>query len=148
MNVIMKKLSFLSVSGIFVLFAMIISCNSQPTQSENSNQEVSFQEKAAVVTVYYFHGERRCVTCKAVGKVSKETIAENFGNNPNVIFKDINIEEAENNEIKDKLEMSGSGLFIYDGNEKVDLTAVAFQKAVSSPEELSEKIIASVKDML
>ena len=100
------------------------------------------------MTVYYFHGDRRCTTCKAVGKVSEETIAENFGDNPNVIFKDVNIDEPENNEIKDKLEMSGSGLFVFDGKTKVDLTAVAFQKAVSSPGELSEKIVKSVNDML
>jgi hypothetical protein len=144
----MKKLSFLAASGIFMLFIMIMSCNSQSTQSENSNEKASLQENATVVTVYYFHGDRRCATCKAVGKVSKETIAENFGDNPNVIYKDVNIDEAENNEIKDKLEMSGSGLFVYDGKEKVDLTAAAFQKAVSSPEDLAEKIVTSVKDML
>ena len=144
----MKKLSFLATSGIFMLFVMIASCNSQTTQSEVKNDEASLQDKASVVTVYYFHGDRRCATCKAVGKVSEETIAEKFGDNPNVIFKDVNIDEAENIEIKDKLEMSGSGLFIYDGKKKVDLTAIAFQKAVSSPEELTEKIVASVNDML
>lgn len=144
----MKKLSFLATSGIFMLFIMIMSCNSQSSQSENENAKASLQEKETVVTVYYFHGDRRCTTCKAVGTVSKETIAENFGDNPNVIYKDVNIDEPENNEIKDKLEMSGSGLFVYDGKEKVDLTAAAFQKAVSSPEDLSEKIVTSVKDML
>ena len=144
----MKKLSFLATFSCLMLFVIIASCNSQATQSESNNDEASLQDKASVVTVYYFHGDRRCATCKAVGKVSEETIAKNFGENPNVIFKDINIDEAENNEIKDRLEMSGSGLFIYDGNKKIDLTATAFQKAVSNPEELSEKIIASVNDML
>ena len=144
----MKKLSFLAASGIFMLFVMIMSCNSQSSHSENENAKASLQEKETVVTVYYFHGDRRCTTCKAVGTVSKETIAENFGDNPNVIYKDVNIDEPENNEIKDRLEMSGSGLFVYDGKEKVDLTAAAFQKAVSSPEDLSEKIVTSVKEML
>lgn len=143
----MKNLSILTTSGIFILFFMI-SCNSQTAQSETGHAESSLQEKASVVTVYYFHGDRRCATCKAVGKVSKETIADNFGDDPQVVFKDVNIDEAENNEIKDKLEMSGSGLFIYDGKHKIDLTATAFQKAVSNPEELSEKIISSVKELL
>ncbi|MEE4255613.1 MAG: nitrophenyl compound nitroreductase subunit ArsF family protein [Bacteroidales bacterium] len=144
----MKKLSFLATSVVFMLFIMIMSCNSQSAQTEKNNTKSSLQENSTTVTVYYFHGDRRCTTCKAVGKVSKETIAENFADNSNVIFKDVNIEEPENNEIKDKLEMSGSGLFIYDGKTKVDLTAIAFQKAVSNPEELSEKIVSSVKDML
>jgi len=144
----MKKLSFLATSIIFMLSFTIMSCNSQSAQSEKSNTKASLQEKATTVTIYYFHGDRRCTTCKAVGKVSKETIAENFGDNANVIFSDVNIDDPDNNEIKDKLEMSGSGLFIFDGKTKVDLTAIAFQKAVSSPEELSEKIVSSVKDML
>ncbi len=144
----MKKLSFLAASGIFMLFIMIMSCNSQSSHSENENAKASLQEKETVVTVYYFHGDRRCATCKAVGKVSIETIAENFGDNPNVVYIDVNIDEPANNEIKDRLEMSGSGLFVYDGKEKADLTAAAFQKAVSSPEDLSEKIVTSVKGML
>ena len=144
----MKKLSFLATSFIFMLFVMIMSCNSQTAQSEKSNSKIVLQEEATIVTIYYFHGDRRCPTCKAVGHVSKETIAENFSNNPNVVFKDINIEEAENNEIKDKLEMSGSGLFVYDGKDKIDLTAIAFQKAVSSPDKLSEKLIDTVNEML
>ena len=88
------------------------------------------QDGQNVVTVYYFHGDRRCTTCKAVGSVSKETVTSNFAEDARVIYKDVNIDEVENNEIKDKLEMSGSGLFIYDGTKKMDLTAVAFQKAV------------------
>jgi hypothetical protein len=145
----MKKLSFLVTTGFFMLFVMIVSCNSQSSQSNNINGEAaSIKENPTVVTVYYFHGDRRCTTCKAVGKVSQETITENFADNPNVVFMDVNIDDAENNEIKDKLEMSGSGLFIYDGMTKVDLTALAFQKAVSSPGELSEKIVITVKEML
>lgn len=145
----MKKLFILSGTVLFILMFSITSCNSQTNsdKAETSKVQVS-QNDNAVVTVYYFHGERRCTTCKAVGSVSKETIAESFSDNERVIFKDVNIDEPENNEIKDKLEMSGSGLFIYDGNTKKDLTAIAFQKAVSSPEDLSEKIIETVNELL
>jgi len=130
-----------------MMLVSITSCNSQNDSDKAVSSEVQSDENS-VVTVYYFHGDRRCTTCKAVGSVSKETVAENFSDNKRVIFKDVNIEESENNEIKDKLEMSGSGLFIYDGNEKKDLTAIAFQKAVSSPEDLSAKIIETVNEML
>jgi len=145
----MKKLFILSGAVVFLLMFSITSCNSQ-TNSDNSERSdvEAFQDESAVVTVYYFHGDRRCTTCKAVGSVSKETIAENFSDNTRVIFKDVNIEDVENNEIKDKLEMSGSGLFIYDGKTKKDLTAIAFQKAVSSPEDLSAKIIETVNELL
>src|SRR5210317_1807909 len=115
----MKKLFILSSSVLFMLMFSITSCNSQTNPDNPGRSEVAAsQDEGAVVTVYYFHGDRRCTTCKAVGSVSKETIEENFSDNTRVIFKDVNIEESENNEIKDRLEMSGSGLFIYDGKTK------------------------------
>ncbi len=127
---------------------MFTSCNSQTSPSENSETEAAIQQETATVTVYYFHGDRRCTTCKAVGSVSQQTIADEYSENPNVAFIDINIDEAENNEIKDKFELSGSGLFVYDGSTKEDLTVFAFQKAVDSPKELSKKIVRTVNKML
>lgn len=145
----MKKLLIITASAIFFLGLTIMSCNSQNNPGNDVGSEAAIQqEEGKTVTVYYFHGDRRCTTCKAVGSVSKETVAENFADIPNVVFKDINIDEAENNEIKDKLEMSGSGLFVFDGEVKKDLTAIAFQKAVSSPEDLSEKIIDTINELL
>ena len=143
----MKTLTSILTASMMLLLFTVSACSSQSSSDENNNAIVDQQDES-IVTVYYFHGDRRCTTCKAVGSVSKETIAENFSDNPRVIFEDINIEETENNEIKDKLEMSGSGLFVFDGSKKVDLTAIAFQKAVSSPEELSEKLIKTVNEML
>lgn len=143
----MKKLSVFVTSSLILLFAVFTSCNSQTSQSENTQSAQLDGQETATVTVYYFHGDRRCATCKAVGSVSKQTVADAFGDNPNVVFKDLNIDEAENNELKDKFELSGSGLFVFDGKKKEDLTAFAFQKAVSSPEELTDKIVLTVKEM-
>jgi len=144
----MKNLSILTASCLFLLLAVFTSCNSQTSQSAQDAAEMSAQNENNTVTVYYFHGDRRCATCKAVGSVSKQAVAEAFAENSNVVFKDLNIDEAENNELKDKFELSGSGLFVFDGKEKEDLTVFAFQKAVDSPEELTEKIVVTVKDML
>jgi hypothetical protein len=145
----MKKLIIFTASCTFLMLAVFTSCNSQTSDEKNQKSEVQAnQQDNQMVTVYYFHGDRRCTTCKAVGSVSKETVAEHFGDNPNVTYKDVNIDEVENNEIKERLEMSGSGLFIYNGEKKEDLTAVGFQKAVSSPEEFSEKIVLAVNELL
>lgn len=144
----MKKLSFLLTASFLMMFIVISSCNSQQAKS-NTDQATEMQETDhQTVTVYYFHGERKCETCKAVGRVSKRTIEENFAEDQYVVFKDINIEAPENNEIKDQFELSGSGLFLYNGKTKIDLTAFAFQKAVGKPDELSDKIISTVKDLL
>jgi hypothetical protein len=145
----MKKAIIFSGSCLIMLLAMFTSCNSQTSSSSEEQAAVQSNSKdTKTITVYYFHGDRRCTTCKAVGSVSQETVEDIFADNSMVVFKDINIEESENNELKDKFELSGSGLFIYDGETKVDLTAFAFQKAVNSPKELTEKIILTVNDML
>jgi predicted metallo-beta-lactamase superfamily hydrolase len=145
----MKKAIVFTSSCLILLLAVFTSCNSQTSNTAEDQSAVqSAAQSDNIVTVYYYHGERRCATCKAVGSVSEETVKDVYGDNPNVVFKDINIEEAKNNELKDKFELSGSGLFVYNGKEKVDLTAFAFQKAVSSPKELTEKIILTVSEML
>ena len=143
----MKNLTTIITAGLFLLLAVITSCNSQSVKTENEQSQDIQQAGEKTVTVYYFHGDRRCTTCKAVGKVSKETVADVFKDNESVVFKDINIEDPENNELKDQFELSGSGLFIYNGVKKVDLTAFAFQKAVNSPKELGEKIIITVGEL-
>ena len=144
----MKKLSVFTASCLFLLFTVFTSCSSQTSQSEQNLSVHSDQQESATVTVYYFHGDRRCATCKAVGSVSKQAVAKAFSENSNVVFKDLNIDESENNELKDKFELSGSGLFVFDGNKKEDLTVFAFKNAVENPEELTEKIILTVKEML
>lgn len=143
----MKNLTTIITAGLFLVLAVITSCNSQTVKTESEQSQDIQQAEKKTVTVYYFHGDRRCTTCKAVGKVSKETVADVFKDNESVVFKDINIEDPENNELKDQFELSGSGLFIYNGVKKVDLTAFAFQKAVNSPKELGEKIIITVGEL-
>lgn len=149
MKTIKMKNNLILLSTICLLMTvMISSCNSQTTNADNKASSEVQNTDNKTVTVYYFHGDRRCTTCKAVGKVSKETIDEAFQGNASVIFMDINIDEPENNEIKDRFELSGSGLFVYDGTKKIDLTAFAFQKAVDSPDELTKKLQATVEDLL
>ena len=144
----MKNISILLSISLMMALAFGTSCNSQTSQSDQQTATETVGQEENTVTVYYFHGDRRCTTCKAVGSVSKQTIADAFEGNANVIFKDLNIDDPANNELKDKFELSGSGLFVYNEVEKKDLTVLAFQKAVNSPEELKEEIIVTVKEML
>jgi len=146
----MKKTLVFTTSCLFLLFAVFTSCNSQTSNKSNDDASAvqTASQESTTVTVYYFHGDRRCATCKAVGSVSKETVEDVFGDNSKVLFKDINIDDPENNEFKDKFEVSGSGLFIYNGETTKDLTVLAFRKAASSPKELTEAIILAVNEML
>ena len=146
----MKKTLVFTTSCLFLLFAVFTSCNSQTSDKSNDDASAvqTASQESTTVYVYYFHGDRRCATCKAVGSVSKETVEDVFGDNSKVLFVDKNIDDPENKEFKDKFEVSGSGLFIYDGENIEDLTALAFQKAANHPKELTEAIILAVNEML
>ena len=81
----MKREFIMSALIVLTMFTGLMSCSSQTAsdQANTASDGITVNDKD-VVSVYYFHGERRCTTCKAVGKVSKKTIEENFADNPNV----------------------------------------------------------------
>ena len=71
---------------LVVLFssALMISVVSSFAQETNLVEKKAVELEIAKVEVYYFHGTRRCETCKAVGKVSKELVEYKYGDNENV----------------------------------------------------------------
>lgn len=99
-------------------------------------------EKAGV---YYFHGDRKCKTCKTVGKKAKE-VAEKM----NVQFFDINLDKDENKAIAKKFQASGSSLYIkHNKSGKIeDLTTFAFRTALNDTQAYVEKLEATLKSEL
>ena len=63
--------------------------------------------QADKVEALYFHATRRCATCEAVEKVTKETISKNYKGK--VEFVSINREEAVNKEMVEKYKVNGQG---------------------------------------
>jgi hypothetical protein len=137
------KFSLLVVS----LFAVVISCK-QPSSELKTSEKVDSTKVAtsniAKVTVYYFHGDRRCKTCIAVGDVAQKTVNEQFKGNSDVIFSEINIDKPENEKIAEKYQVSGSSLMIDVKGKVEDLTEFAFENAVNKPELLTKKIVEVV----
>ena len=136
----MKKI-FLIISAL----AMIFSIQSCKNSNNNKEETVEFKEK---ITIVYFHGERRCKTCVAVGDVAKLTYEENFKDNKDIAFKEINIDEKANVEIAEKYEIAGSALLIIVDGKAEDITGMAFQNALSNPNVLEERIIEIVNSGL
>lgn len=132
---------------LVLLFAFnAIACSN--AQSNNNSSSDDSTVKTKKVEVYYFHGTRRCVTCIAVGEVSSELIKSKYGNNPNVKFIEINIDEPGNEELVEKFQVSGSGLHVYNGKDIEDITAFAFQYARTNPDKLKDKLIELInKDL-
>ena len=139
----MKKLLILLFS-IELIFSLG-SCNAQESQkAEKSDQKSTINN----VQVYYFHGTRRCATCIAVGEVASELVKDKYENNPNVEFIEINIDESGNEELAEKFQVSGSGLYIYDGENIENITAYAFQYARTKPDKLKNKLIELINKNL
>lgn len=98
------------------------------------------------ITAYYFHATRRCATCQAVEKVSRETIAEKHKDE--VKFVSVNREQDENRALVEKYKVGGQSLLLVRGDQVVDLTSTAFMYARTKPEKLEEKLSSTIKSML
>lgn len=132
------KLLFIAVLAL----SMNSSCSAQTNEKENSTQVA----KAEKVEVLYFHYTRRCVTCNAIESVSKEAIAEMYGDK--VSFAEYNLEEMDG-EIKGKeLEVSGQTLLIVADNTKINITNEGFLNARSNPEKLKQIIKEHIDKLL
>jgi uncharacterized lipoprotein NlpE involved in copper resistance len=134
----MKKSLFLLTVLICLSF---IGCKNKTEQKEATE----LKEK---ITVAYFHGERRCETCIAVGNIAKLTVEENYKDNKDVAFKDINIDLDENEALAEKYEIAGSALLIIVDGKAEDITGFAFKNALTQQELLKDKIKGIVNKSL
>lgn len=131
----MKKLISITLFSI-LLFSCGGKTENKPTETGTQEQEQVNTAGASTVNVYYFHGKQRCKTCIAIENVTKNTIADNYKDNPKVKFVEINIDEDKNKEIVEKYEIAFSSLLIAKGEDYTDLTEQAFANAVNSPDVL------------
>lgn len=129
-----------------LLAVLMVSCgggrteNKQETAEETAPEQTLATADASTVNVYYFHGKQRCKTCLAIEDVTKKAIADNYKDNPQVRFIEINIDEDKNKDIVEKYEIAFSSLLIVKGEDYTDLTEQAFANAVNSPDALTNLI--------
>lgn len=134
-----KLVTIFMAVGALLLFA------SSASAQTDQNQAALIEKQAAKVQVYYFHGDHRCETCKAVGKVSKDLVDNQYGDNENVEFIEINYDEKGNEALVEKFEVTSSGLYVYNQKKVLNLTTHAFQYAKTDPDKL-EKILKAIID--
>jgi len=115
-------------------------CCSKAVSTSSCAQNTSNNE----VTAYYFHATRRCATCEAVEKVTKEALKEYYGDK--ISFQSINRED--NEEMVKKFNISAQSLLIVKGTEVVNLTNDAFLNARTNPDKLKSKIKDTVDKMI
>jgi len=121
---------------VFVIVSMnlLLSCTSQNNGKQKDQSASSDME----LSVYYFHFERRCATCKAVESVTSEALSEMYGGS--VPFISVNLDDEEGKETASKIGVSGQSLLIVKGDERVDLTAEAFMNATTRPDDLKKML--------
>jgi hypothetical protein len=132
------KLLFISLMAL----SMNISCSAQ-TDNKNDYPRIS---NAGKVEVYYFHYTRRCITCQSVENVSREAVAELYGDK--VVFSDFNLEEENGRQKGELLGVSGQTLLIVSGDTKINITNEGFMNARSNPDKLKQIIKEKIDPLL
>ena len=141
----------------FILFGIVAfllaSCAPKADESKTVQEKDSL--KTAPVSVFYFHGERRCPSCIAIEDETKKVLAENFDpqvKSGTISFSDINVDLEENAAIAEKYQIAGSALLIIktkDGKEEIaDLTGDGFKLARNMPNMFHEKLKTAIDNFL
>ncbi len=136
------------MKSLLVLIALLCMLPAAPSSPQLTAQQKSVKAaKKADLIVYYFHTSRRCKTCLSIERVAKNVVKEQYGKDKTVVFRALNIEEEENAALAEKYEVAGSSLLVCRGDKTEDLTAKAFQYALSDPGKLQTLLIATVDRM-
>lgn len=104
---------------------------------------------ADVVTVYYFHGNQRCMTCNRIEELTKETVNGAFAEevaNGKVVVRSVNIEAPENEHFIKDFQLSTRSVVMQkdDDFEKFD----AVWTLIREPEKFTEYIRDGLRNML
>lgn len=94
----------------------------------------------STVYVYYFHGKQRCKTCIAVQTFAQEAVGQMYGDNQNVQFMEVLIDEAANKELVEKYGVAWSSLIVAKGDSHIDITQNAFANPAGVKEMLKSEI--------
>ena len=113
----------LSMSMFAFMAFMFAACNTEAQQ----NKPVVSPNKPTI-EVIQFHSEYRCVSCLAIEKFTKKTLADHF---PAIPFTLVNADDKKNAKKAELFEATGTALFLYNPStgRKKDLTEFAFMKA-------------------
>ena len=142
----MEKLAIILVAAFCLVSCGIDSGNSKQNTESTAAVETVQQPAADKVSVLYFHGKQRCITCRAIEKCAREVVA---GMSPaQVEMRVIDISDDANSEIVEKYEVAWSSLILERGEQSTDLTDMAFRYAKNNPEEFNTLLKGEITKML
>ena len=145
---------------ITLLAALCMACGQATDKSQAADTKAASQTASTPaaaqpdgVEVMSFHAKRRCATCVAIEKLTREVVAESFAQQVSdgklrLRVIDITQDEA----TAERYEVTWSSLLLCrrDGErEQVnDLTRFAFAKARTAPDEFKERLKNEIEKML
>ena len=97
-------------------------------------QEESVPLEKDEVKVYYFHNERRCATCMAVEKVTKEIVKDLYKGKVDYIVYNLDGERGKTAALK--LGIAMQSVLVVKGDKIINLTTDSFRFARNKPEKL------------
>jgi hypothetical protein len=130
-----------------LMFVPVVACNSQQVNKQAESSDSSSDK----IEAYYFHFTARCVTCNTIEAKAKENLETLYPNQYKqglITFQSLNLDEARNKPIADRLGVSGQALLFVKGDKKVNLTNEGFLYAVAKPEKFREIINEKVEGLL
>lgn len=141
---IKKMLIYLA---ILLMPIAMMNCKKDEKQVNIDSVETQVSDKSKV-KIYYFHGKQRCKTCVTIQKVAEEAFRENFAENNEVVFIEVDFSDKANTALADKYEISFSSLIIATATDHIDLTELAFSNALSNPDLLKQTVIDNTNKYL
>ncbi|MBK9389714.1 MAG: hypothetical protein IPN68_05800 [Bacteroidetes bacterium] len=140
----MKTIRFFLIVTFIIPF---LSCNAQSSEKA-IKPAASSSDK---IEAYYFHFTARCTTCKTIEAQAKEDLEILYPNQVKqglITFQSLNLEEAPNKTLADKLGVSGQALLLVKGDQKINLTNEGFLYAVAKPDRFKQIINEKVDGLL
>ncbi len=143
----MKKLTLILIVALWagVLSASAQCCDSKVAELTGTDAALAEQANETGVKAYYFYATRRCATCQAVEKVTKEALKEHYGSQ--VTFLSIDREEDSENPLLEKYKVNGQTLLIVSGDQIKNLTNDAFLNARTNPDKFKTKLKSTIDSM-
>jgi len=128
------------ITTSFMLFFAILftSCLSEAQNSKSEKVSSTISSSTGNIEIIQFHSENRCMTCKKIEEVTRETLKDY----PEIPFSLVNVDDKKNEKQAEEFEASGTALFLYNPKtgKKTNLTDFAFMNAGNK-----EKFIAGLK---
>ncbi|GAB4322001.1 MAG: hypothetical protein Kow0074_13220 [Candidatus Zixiibacteriota bacterium] len=146
----------LSAAGVMISAILVFGCGSDPSaQSESAAAEQretlssgAVQEATGTTTVYYFHGNVRCMTCRKIEALAEKAVRTGFADalaDSSLQWRVINFQDVTNADYAEKYNLFAQTLIVsrqVNGNEIAWRNLDQIWKLVHN----EEKFISYVQD--